>query len=164
MDEKREHTGGGYDAEINVRQVAGFTIGLLGVTAVVLVVMWWMSSAFKRMDEANDPPPSPVNEAQLDPIPPGPRLQPAPPRDMAELRAEDQKILGTYGWVDQAGGVARIPVDRAISILAERGLPKTPPPAASARPGEVTSAAPAAPAASASAKPIKPPHKKKEPK
>jgi hypothetical protein len=83
---------------------------------------------FKAQEQAKDPPPSPLPEARLDRIPPGPRLQSAPPRDMDELRAADQKALTTYGWVDQAGGVAHIPVDRAIAILAARGLPPTPAP------------------------------------
>jgi hypothetical protein len=43
---------------------------------------------------------------------------------MDELRARDQEALGTYGWVDPAHGVARIPVDRAIEILAEKGARK----------------------------------------
>jgi hypothetical protein len=47
--------------------------------------------------------------------------------------AEDQR-LATYGWVDQAKGVVRIPIDRAIDLLSQRGLParKQSPPAAEA--------------------------------
>jgi hypothetical protein len=61
-------------------------------------------------------------EALIDPIPPGPRLQSTPPRDMDELRAEDREALTTYGFVDKAGGVAHIPIDRAMSIIVEKGL------------------------------------------
>jgi hypothetical protein len=43
---------------------------------------------------------------------------------MDELRARDRDILKTYGWIDQSHGVARIPVDRAIEILAEKGAKK----------------------------------------
>jgi hypothetical protein len=120
------------------------------------------------MDEAKDRPPSPLEEARLDPIPPGPRLQAVPPRDMDQMRSGDRKELTTYGWVDQANGVAHIPVDRAIEILAEKGLPATPPPTAAAPggtvPAETTPAVPAPSATPALPKPPKPAHRKKEPK
>ena len=38
---------------------------------------------------------------------------------MADLRAEEDAILETYGWVDQAAGVARIPIERAIALMVE---------------------------------------------
>jgi len=111
-----------YDAELDVRSILGFGLALAGVTLVVLALMWGMGIAFKKAEEAGDRPPSPLAEARVDPIPPGPRLQSTPPRDMDELRAQDREALTTYGWVDQAGGVARIPIDRAMSILVEKGL------------------------------------------
>jgi hypothetical protein len=43
---------------------------------------------------------------------------------MDELRMRDRQALTTYGWVDQAHGLAHIPVDRAIDILAEKGAKK----------------------------------------
>jgi hypothetical protein len=123
-----------YDREIDLKRILGFTGGLVAVTLVVLAVMWWMSTSFKQQEEANDRAPSPLAEARLDPIPPGPRLQPSPPRDMDELRAKDREALTTYGWVDPAEGVARIPVARAIEIVADKGL-------AAARPAEPTKGA-----------------------
>jgi len=56
----------------------------------------------------------------------GPLLQPDPPRQKAELRQYEDNLLTTYDWIDQEGRVARIPVDRAIDILAASGLPETP--------------------------------------
>jgi hypothetical protein len=117
-----------YDGEIDVRTIVGFGAGLVAVTLVVLALMWWMSVAFRHQEEANDRAASPIGEADLDPIPPGPRLQAVPPRDMDELRRADREVLTTYGWVDQAKGVARIPLERAIAILAEKGLGATPAP------------------------------------
>jgi len=40
------------------------------------------------------------------------------------LKQEEQ--LNSYGWVDQPAGVAHIPIDRAIDLIAERGLPVLP--------------------------------------
>jgi hypothetical protein len=42
---------------------------------------------------------------------------------MAKFRAEEEKRLRSYGWVDQQQGVAHIPIDRAIDALARKGLP-----------------------------------------
>src|SRR4051812_4926744 len=114
----------GDDSELDFKAIVRFAVGLVAVTLVALGVMWWMSAAFKKQEEAKDPAPSPLAEARLDAIPPGPRLQPSPPRDMDELRAQDREALTTYGWVDPANGVVRIPVERAIEILAEKGRAK----------------------------------------
>lgn len=45
------------------------------------------------------------------------------PEDLAIRRNQEFAQLNDYGWVDQAAGVARIPIDRAIALVAESGLP-----------------------------------------
>lgn len=59
-------------------------------------------------------------------LPPMPRLQSAPIQDLKDMRAAEDKILNGYGWIDQQHGVVRIPIDRAIDLLAQRGLPSRP--------------------------------------
>lgn len=54
---------------------------------------------------------------------PPPRLQTNPASDLAELRAAEEAQLSSYGWVDRQAGVIRIPIERAIELTAERGLP-----------------------------------------
>jgi hypothetical protein len=56
------------------------------------------------------------------PQPPPPRLQVAPQVDLDRLHADETKKLTTFGWVDQANGVTRIPIERAMRLLSERGL------------------------------------------
>ena len=55
---------------------------------------------------------------------PEPRLLVRPGASLAELRAAEDSDLESYGWVDRASGVARIPIDRAMQLLLERGLPE----------------------------------------
>jgi len=82
------------------------------------------------------------------PLPAPPRLQNYPFQDIKALRQHDKPLLGTYQWIDKNAGTVRIPVDRAMDLLAERGLPyrkagqpsAVPPPP---RPGAQPSAAPA---------------------
>jgi hypothetical protein len=111
-----------YDAEIDFKTITMSAVVLIGVTLVSLLLMWGMGAAFRKAEEGKDPPKPVMVEATLDPIPPGPRLQSAPPADMDEMRARDKQALTTYGWVDQANGVARIPIDRAMSIVLEKGI------------------------------------------
>jgi hypothetical protein len=56
-------------------------------------------------------------------VPPEPRLQEHPREDLSELRAREDEILSSYGWVDRNAGVVRIPIDAAMKLTLERGLP-----------------------------------------
>jgi hypothetical protein len=40
-----------------------------------------------------------------------------------KLRIEQRAQLNSYGWIDQSNGVVRIPIERAMDLLAKRGLP-----------------------------------------
>jgi hypothetical protein len=40
------------------------------------------------------------------------------------MRADEDQILGSYGWIDRERGIVRLPIDRAIALLAEKGLPE----------------------------------------
>jgi hypothetical protein len=69
--------------------------------------------------------------------PPAPRLQVVPEQDLAAFRAQEDAILGSYAWVEKDRGIVRIPVEEAMRIVAERGLPAFPAPEADAE-GEET--------------------------
>lgn len=51
-------------------------------------------------------------------------LQASPSADaLATRSAQEITQLNSYGWVDQPSQIAHIPIDRAIALVAERGLP-----------------------------------------
>ncbi len=54
---------------------------------------------------------------------PEPRLQVAPEQDLKALRARDDAELHTYAWIDRNTGAVRIPIERAMELLLEKGLP-----------------------------------------
>jgi hypothetical protein len=68
-------------------------------------------------------------------MPPEPRLQGVPGHgtdpqyDLREKLREDTEANEKAGWIDQTAGVAQIPVQDAMKIIAEKGLPaaSTPP-------------------------------------
>jgi hypothetical protein len=58
--------------------------------------------------------------------PPGPRLQSNPEAELKRFRAEEEKRLNTYGWIDKQKGIVHIPIDEAMKKLARRGAPGFP--------------------------------------
>jgi hypothetical protein len=58
---------------------------------------------------------------------PEPRLQVDEVRDLGRLQRQEESNLTSYGWVDRKAGVARIPIEEAMQIVAQRGLPAPPP-------------------------------------
>ena len=62
--------------------------------------------------------------------PPAPRLQMREPLDLAAFKKEEAEILSTYGIVDREKGAFRIPIEEAMKLTVERGLPIAGDPAA----------------------------------
>ena len=55
--------------------------------------------------------------------PPTPNLQNQPFKDIYMLRQGEAEKLTSYGWVDKEGGIARIPIDRAMEVMLQKGFP-----------------------------------------
>jgi hypothetical protein len=53
----------------------------------------------------------------------GPRLQISSAEDLKDFRTREDSELNSYGWIDRTAGVVRVPVDRAMDLLLQRGLP-----------------------------------------
>ena len=51
----------------------------------------------------------------------GPSLQLDPPQQKIDRLTTENQVLTTYDWVDRDQGLVRIPIDRAIAILAKQG-------------------------------------------
>jgi hypothetical protein len=122
MDEERRHE----TPEINIRPIVMFGAGLVGSTGVVLLVMGWLLGYFAAREARLDVPPSPL--AEIRQLPPEPRLQVDPATDLEEMWRAEDAVLNSYGWVDQKAGIVRIPIERAITLLDQRGLPVRPQP------------------------------------
>jgi hypothetical protein len=66
-------------------------------------------------------PASPFENARV--LPPAPRLQVEPRAELHAYCEQQDKLLNTYGWADEHNGVVRIPVDRAMELTLQQGLP-----------------------------------------
>jgi hypothetical protein len=118
-----ESVRGGHEIrDVNPRVILWLGAGVLIGTAVVQVVLWFTLQAFERSAEQGDSTPSPL--AADSPQPPLPHLQEQPREDYQQYCREKEQRLQSYGWVDRQQGVVRIPVSRAMDLIAQRGLPK----------------------------------------
>lgn len=110
------------ESDADIRGILLFGAGLI-VTAVVIFFATWVLFRYFDAREAQRVVPMYPLAAQETRVPPGPRLQTNPREDMRELRARDEEILTSYGWVDKNAGIVRIPIDEAMKLVLERGLP-----------------------------------------
>ncbi len=110
-------------SDVRPGAIVRFAIGLVLVVGVSAVALLGLFALFARQQRRHDPPPPPLAR-QAGRLPPGPRLQAAPLQDLERLRAEEEKELTSYGWIDAKAGIAHIPIDEAIKIVAARGLPR----------------------------------------
>jgi len=106
--------------DANVKAVAKFAVGLAVLIVVTAVAMVFLFD-FLKATLQTAPPPSPFAQSQTSP--PAPRLQVQPVLDLKGLHEDEDQKLNSYGWVDQKAGIARVPIDRAMDLLLQKGLP-----------------------------------------
>ncbi len=108
------------------RDVDGPVILLVGVLFVVIAVIihaavWALFKSFDARSARQGRPATLVNARPT--TPPVPRLQVDPAADLRRMRASEDESLESYGWIDKEKGIARIPIERAMELIAGRGLP-----------------------------------------
>ena len=127
VDEKDLATG--YEhGDMTPAVVASAAVGLLIMLGVVLLAVTLLEQVMVGIPVTISRPSDLVNglQAAPAPTPPAPALEADPGQTFNPYRAAQEQKLNTYGWVDRAAGVIRMPIDRAIDVTAERGLPGRP--------------------------------------
>lgn len=102
--------------DVNVRAIA------IGGVAIACGIAFALAAAFFLL-RVRGPAANTAPHAFKAPVP---LLQTAPQIDRAGYFAEKEGLTGSYAWVDRKAGIARIPVDQAMRVLAAR--PGTPAP------------------------------------
>lgn len=118
-------------SDVNVWAVGKFAIALILLAIFSLAGVFALFRYF--IGSSGGPLPSILAGEQIDArkAPPAPQLEVTEPLDLARMRGAEEKLLTTYGWVDQQKGIVRIPIDRAMDLVAQQGLPyRQQPPAA----------------------------------
>jgi hypothetical protein len=111
------------ESDVNVRGVLGFAAGLLVTAVLIQFMVWLLFVYFSGREAARVVPEYPLAAGEQTRVPPEPRLQTNPREDLRALRAREDAVLNSYGWVDRTAGVVRIPIDEAIKLTVQRGLP-----------------------------------------
>ncbi len=110
-------------SDANVNAVFAFGLGLMLAGIIILFLVWLLFGYFSSRAARSATRQFPLAAEQQNRLPPEPRLQTNPKQDLIDLRAGENATLTTYGWVDKAGGVVRIPIGEAMRLTVERGLP-----------------------------------------
>jgi hypothetical protein len=138
----------GYEqSDVRVTGIVVFLTALLIFVAVCGVLTWGMGKLINAWMNRQDGPTSKwattVNIRELGNLPNSPDMQhkvaelteqfPTPRlqtddgnQDVADLHQREGLLLDNYSWIDQSQGKVRIPIERAMELIAERGLPVAP--------------------------------------
>lgn len=54
---------------------------------------------------------------------PNPKLEEDERGQLNDIRIREEKQLYSYGWVDEKAGTLHIPIERAMDLIVQRGLP-----------------------------------------
>jgi hypothetical protein len=119
---------------------AGIVYFLLTVVVVTVLCMFGLKGLYAFLDHRERASQSAVNPLVTNVpedtrhVPPGypqtafpsPRLEVDERGQLNGIRLEQDDALYTYGWVDEKAGTVHIPIERAMDLLAQRGLPVRP--------------------------------------
>jgi hypothetical protein len=124
--------------DLTPRAVFAFLISLAIVGVLIHFALKGMFGYFEAYERQHQPaaenplvktrtelPPAPSN-AHVDTTFPEPRLERNERLEINQFRLQEEQTLHSYGWVDQQAGVVRIPIDRAMQLIAQRGLSTRP--------------------------------------
>jgi len=134
---KHGHAEEGYERQdLTARAVYAFLISLIVGGVIVYFIVWGLYHFMDARQRRLQPQQSPlVQQVETDTrivSPdeikkfPEPRLERNERIEINDFRLKEEQTLNSYGWVDEKAGVVRIPIGRAIELIAQRGLPTTP--------------------------------------
>ena len=96
--------------DINIRRVLGSAGGVVIAIIIALALARGLLAAFGA--RIHDPARAPRES------PPAPSEQVRPIADYQKYREAEEAKLTAYGWVDRKSGIAQIPIERAMSLVA----------------------------------------------
>ena len=116
---EHNHNGSGHELrEVNVRFIVVSLFALLiGAFLCCLLTV----GIFQFFHSTYRPDRAAIESPQV--IPPEPRVEDKPFLQLRTERAREDHVLNSYAVIDKSQGIVRIPIDRAIDMLAEKGLP-----------------------------------------
>jgi len=119
--------------DLSAKGIFSFLFGLAIFGVIMHFVLAGMYGLLDRYEQRHQPPLNPLAtpvERRSRQVPPDARLKFPEPRLEVNERTElsgailqQEERLNSYGWVDEKSGVVHIPIERAMQLIAQRGLP-----------------------------------------
>ena len=121
---KHEHTD--IDPAVGYKFALWLTVSMVLSFAIVYGTFWFFERQHSEASAAAQTFPLAGQREGAEPVQreqPMPALQKQPFQDIHSLVQRETDRLNSYGWVDKDAGVARIPIDRAMDVVLQRGFP-----------------------------------------
>jgi hypothetical protein len=127
--------------DVGIAGVLYFLAGLAVAGLIVHFVVTGLYSYLQKKSESQQTPVSPLvtnavkdtrhlppeysgdYERYLQKNFPAPQLEIDERTELNKDRLREEQTLSTYDWVDQKAGTVRIPIERAMDLIVQRGLP-----------------------------------------
>ena len=120
--------------DIGVAGIIYFFAGLADATLIIHFMLAGLYNFLDKREKSQQPAVNPLITnvpADTRQIPfnypekafPTPRLERDERTQLNDIRMAEEQKLSSYDWVDQKAGTVRIPIDRAMELVAQRGLP-----------------------------------------
>jgi hypothetical protein len=158
-DASREALAAGHEVgDVGQKPIYVSLIGLAVLSAVTFVFVVIFFNVLNGQAKKATAPMNPMAQEAGTRQPPEPRLQVDAWKDWDDYKAAQERLLHGYSWVDREHGVVRVPIEKAIDMVLEKGLPTR---AGAAPPASLRMRAPVpatSPAAEPGATPTETPH------
>ena len=115
-------TRGHETSDANFRVLVMTGIGLLGVMIVGMLISWAVYAIFEELTANPGAPTETFTTPERVP-PPAPNLEANPRDTLLVLRRIEDSLLTTYGWSKKDSGLVRVPIEKAMKMIVEQGLP-----------------------------------------
>jgi len=111
----------GYEVrDVNIKALLWFAFWMAVVIAMTLLAMRFTFGYLGKLTPLG-PAASPFENSRQ--IPSGPLLQAAPHQELSSFCSGQTQAVQGYAWVNQAGGIVQLPIERAMDLTLQHGLP-----------------------------------------
>ena len=126
----------GFEREdLGAKPVIGFIVSLVISGILIYYVIWGIFHFLDAYDRKHQQVRTPLIQVESNTRDvetqtiqrfPQPRLEENERTELNGFRYGEEQQLNSYGWVNKEAGVAHIPIEQAMQLIAQRGLPTTP--------------------------------------
>jgi hypothetical protein len=134
-DQPPTHTDVAFESsDVDTRTILAYMFYLALAVAATFIISVFIFRFTTKIAADSDTPMAPVHRNIGATMPPEPRLQGVPGHtndpqlDLRDEREADEEANEKYDWIDKQAGIARIPVEEAMKMIVEKGLPPVPSP------------------------------------